>query len=150
MRLSEYLRAFPSTVETALANHLTTGFGRITLAMRMHRNRPRTVEMLDMLAVAHSNLRDALAILITDADPAGEPTVQAIATTTLPRNWDTLVSGDNRDVIAGLIGMALEMTRDAAAAMVADAEVETIRELVRNALELLSDIRDDALGNEPH
>ena len=64
----------------------------------------------------------------------------------LPPDWPTLVRGDQRETIGALLEMGAEMARDALAATVADADVSAISTLVADALHLLTNARNDALG----
>ena len=148
MRFSDYLRTLPEADQTTLPVQLTLGYGRLQLAERLHRDRPTAATMLGTLGAAHAALRSALAILDRGApdpalDVAPAPTVPTDA---LPPRWDALVGDGQHEAVGALIAMASEMARDAVRAIQGDAEFMDVRTLVRDALLLLADVRDETLG----
>ncbi len=147
MRFSDYLATLPDAEQSVLTNNLTLGYGRVALAARLQQqDTPRTGTMLGTLAAAHVSLRAALTALDPGATDGDRPAPQTGAADVLPPDWATLVGDGQWEAVAGLLAMAAEMTRDAVAATLADADVAVVRDLVGDALYLLTTVRDDALG----
>ena len=143
---SQYLGALPEAERRALPVDLTLGCGWLQFAERLHRgSSPSTATMLGRLGTAHAALHAALAILDRDAAP-DDGRVPTTPPDALPTSWDALVGDGGRDIVGALVAMAAEMARDAVAAIEADADVAIVRVLVRDALAMLADARDDALG----
>ncbi len=146
MRLSDYLVRLPEADQTALLNELTLGYGRLSLAVRLHRDDPPAATMLGTLAAAYASLHAALAILDPDAAAVDGPAPRVGRNDALPPDWQALVGGMHREAVGGLLEMGVEMARDALTATRADADVTVISALVADALYMLTNARNDALG----
>jgi len=148
VRFSEYLVSLPEEQQRTLTDDLTVGCGRVALAALLHRQDPRATTMLGMLATAHAALREALAELGSEAAYGADRPDNAISEVTVPQRWETLVAGANADVIDGWLSIASEMARDTAAAVIANIEVVTIREMLLALLDALTTVRNDTLGGQ--
>ena len=146
MRFSNYLATLPEAKQTALRNELTIGSGRLSLAVHLHRDDPPAAKMLGSLAAAYASLHDALLILDPDAVDDGGLAPRAVPEDAPAPASPALVGGTQRDAVGGLLAMGAEMARDAVAATVADADVTVVRALVADAVYLLTNVRNDALG----
>jgi hypothetical protein len=146
MRFSEFLAGLDPEVHVTLLNDLTVGYGRVALAVRLHRQDPTSVAMLSALAAAHASLHAALTVL-DPSDPADdEPVASTASVLALPARWETLVAGAPPDAIEAWLQVADEKARDALTASRLDADVDGICALMRDALHAIATIRDDALG----
>ncbi len=144
---SDYLATLPHAEQTALTNDLTLGAGRVRLATSLHHDGTPAVRMLGTLAAAYASLRAALALLDPDALDDDGPAPRAVPEDALPPDWPALLAGADREAVGALLAMGAEMARDAVAATTADADVTVISALVADALYMLTNARNDALGS---
>ena len=143
---SDYLATLPAAEQRTLLNELTLGSGYVRLTTRLHRDGSPAVKMLGTLAAAYVSLHAALLTLDPDAADDGGSAPRVVPQDALPPDWPSLVAGSHREAVGGLLEMAAEMVRDALAATAADADVTVVSVLLADALYLLTNVRNDALG----
>lgn len=145
MRVGHYLAGLSPDVQDAIVNDLTIGAAWTNLAVRRHRSDPSAAVQLGTIATAYAALRAAL-----DGLDARDGTIATAAASPadhwLPEHWSDLIAAVGADTIGTWLQMAAEMARDAVIAVRRDAAIDAVRDLLRDALDTLTSVRDDALG----
>ncbi len=145
MRVGHYLRGLSPEAQDAIINDLIGGAGWTALAARRHTSDPSAAVQLGTIAAAYAMLRAALESL-GERDGAAAPPAVSPADDWLPEHWSDLIASVGTEPVGTWLQMAAEMARDAVVAVRQDADIDAVRDLLRDALETLTSVRDDALG----